>query len=179
MQRGKIALLVIDVQVGPITDTYKTEETLKVIKSLISKAEKEEVLVIYVQHEGLPWGPMIKGSELWSFVPGIFPRPNDLIIHKQATDAFYQTSLEKDLETKGIKHLIVVGFRTEYCVDTTCRHAINLGYDVTLVEDGHSCVDGVIPAESIIKHHNNILSTVGTREGLISVIPLENVVFAK
>jgi nicotinamidase-related amidase len=179
MQRGKTALLVIDVQVGPITDTYKTEETLNVIRSLISKAKKEEIPVIYVQHEGLPGGPMMKGSELWNFALGIFPRPNDLIIHKQATDAFYQTSLEKDLETKGIKHLIVVGFRTEYCVDTTCRHAINLGFEVTLVEDGHSCVDGVIPAESIIKHHNYNLSTVGTREGLISVIPAENVVLTK
>jgi hypothetical protein len=53
MQSGKTTLLVIEIQVGPLTDTYKTEETPKVIISLNSKAEKEEIPVIIVSYYSL------------------------------------------------------------------------------------------------------------------------------
>ena len=48
---------------------------------------------------------------------------------------------------------------TEYCIDTTCRRAVSLGYDVTLVADAHTTHDNdLLPAEKIIAHHNRSLS---------------------
>lgn len=177
MKEEKVALLVMDLQFGPLWGTYKKEETLLVIKKLIEKAEIEDVPIIYTQHEELAGGFLVKGSQYWQFEQGIFPRSEDMIIHKQATDAFYNTSLKDELHKREITRLIVVGARTEYCVDTTCRAAIALGFNVTLVEDGHTCVNGVIPAESIIKHHNYNLNTVATPETRISVIPSNQVIF--
>jgi nicotinamidase-related amidase len=40
--------------------------------------------------------------------------------------------VKQELEKRGIAHLIVAGGMTEYCVDTTCRRATSLGYDVTM-----------------------------------------------
>ncbi len=77
----------------------------------------------------------------------------------------------------GVNHLVVVGARTEYCVDTTCRRAVTLGFDVTLAADGHTTGDGAIPADFIIKHHNHNLSTVKTIHNQIKVIPSEDVTF--
>ena len=177
MKKEKVALLVIDLQFGPLWGTYKKEETMLVIKKLIEKAEMEDILIIYTQHEELPGGFLVKGSQYWQFEQGISPRSEDIIIHKQATDAFYNTSLKEELNKRGINRLVVLGARTEYCVDTTCRSAITLGFNVTLVEDGHTCVEGVIPAETIIKHHNYNLNTVATPETRISVIPSDKVIF--
>jgi nicotinamidase-related amidase len=54
--------------------------------------------------------------------------------------------------------LVVAGIQTEYCVDTTCRRAYSLGYDVTLVQDGHSTWDTPdLCAPQIIAHHNRTL----------------------
>jgi nicotinamidase-related amidase len=48
---------------------------------------------------------------------------------------------------------------TEYCIDPTCRRAVTLGYDVTLVGDGHLTRDnGVLSAAQIIAHHNLVLN---------------------
>lgn len=38
-------------------------------------------------------------------------------------------------EIDGHKKVVVIGLQTEYCVDTTCRRAFSLGYNVTLVKD--------------------------------------------
>jgi nicotinamidase-related amidase len=177
MQEHKTALLVIDAQVGPLWGTYKKEETFSVILNMIERAEKENIPIIYVQHEELPGSLMARGSQFWQLSEGINPRPEDLIVHKRATDAFYQTELKEELDKQGITRLVVVGARTEYCVDTTCRSAVTLGFHVTLVEDGHTSADGAIPAEMVIKHHNHNLSTVRTPERRITVTPSNQVTF--
>ncbi|PLS15858.1 cysteine hydrolase [Bacillus sp. M6-12] len=177
MQEQRSALLIMDVQFGPLWGAYKKEEILSVIQAMIKKAEDEEIPIIYTQHEELPGGFLIRGSQFWQLDPVISPRPQDIIIHKQAADAFYQTSLEEELKVLGINHLVVTGARTEFCVDTTCRAALSLGFAVTLVEDGHTTVDGTIPAETIIKHHNHTLSTVNTPHNKVSVMPADKIKF--
>jgi nicotinamidase-related amidase len=62
------------------------------------------------------------------------------------------------LRTNDVGKLVVVGLQTEYCVDTTCRRAYGLGYEVILVRDAHSTWDmGGMSASQIIDHHNNVL----------------------
>ena len=47
--------------------------------------------------------------------------------------------------------------QTEMCVESTCRGAVSLDYQVTLVADAHTTYDtAVISAEQIIAHHNRI-----------------------
>ena len=69
------------------------------------------------------------------------------------------------MEAHGIAHLIVVGCKSEVCVDATCRRATNLGYNVTLVSDAHSTTDNVIlTAPQTIAYHNHILQMVWSDE---------------
>lgn len=153
------ALLVIDAQVGiidgpSIGPVYKKEQVLDVMKSVIEKARELKVPVIYIQD--LDVGS--ENPEEHHIHPYIFPLPDDLIVKKTATNAFYQTELQDRLQELEVEHLVVIGVKTEYCVDTTSRGATVLGYDVTLVADGHSTTDNkVITAEQIIAHHNRNL----------------------
>lgn len=80
------------------------------------------------------------------------------MVQKPHPDAFQDTSLQQELASRGIQHLIISGIQTEYCIDTTCRRAYSPGYAVTLVEDAHSTWDtDQLTARQIIDHHNSVL----------------------
>lgn len=172
------ALLVIDVQVGIIDGfhAYRGPEVLERINQLLSKARASNVAIIYVQHDGEAGHPLEVGSEGWQIHPEIRPRAEDLIIRKRASDSFFQTTLQSELEKRGVTHLIVTGCMTEYCVDTTARRAVTMGYDVTLVSDAHTTIDNkLLTAAQIIAHHNGLLNGFDAGSRAITVKPAADV----
>jgi nicotinamidase-related amidase len=156
---SKTAVLVIDAQVGIIEGPtagplFKKQQLLDVMKSIIQRAREVDIPVIYIQD--LDVGR--EDEEQQKIHPALNPLANEIIISKTATNAFFYTNLKKTLEDLEIEHLVIMGVKTEYCVDTTARAATTHGYDVTLVKDGHSTTDNkVLSAEQIILHHNHHL----------------------
>jgi nicotinamidase-related amidase len=154
-------LLIIDVQVGLVAGQNPldhTDELFAQINSLITRVRATGTSIIYVQDVDV--APLDSPDFAIHFA--VAPSQGDLIIHKRAVDAFYKTPLQHELESRGIKHLVVAGCKTEYCIDTTCRIATNLGYDVTLAGDAHATTDnGVLSATQIIAHHNRVMDGFG------------------
>ena len=154
------ALLIIDVQVGIIEGlrAYRGSEVLDQINNLLSKARASNTPIIYVQHDGEAGHPLEVGTDGWQIHPHINPHDEDIVVRKRASDSFFETTLQRELEARGVKRLIVAGCMTEYCVDTTSRRAVSMGYDVTLVSDAHTTVDNeLLTAAQIIAHHNALL----------------------
>ena len=171
MSKNK-ALLVVDVQNGVVDwedPSCRGAEVLERIGDLIDRARASGTPVIYVQHDGAVGGRLEVGSHGWGIHPAIAPADGELIVRKRASDSFYETSLQSELDGRGIRHLIVVGCRTQYCVDTTCRRATTLGYDVTLAGDAHTTMGDVLAAEQIIAHHNSTLDDFGNERHVVSV----------
>lgn len=112
--------------------------------------------VILVRHDGPVGHTLEAGSPGWNFHPAL-PDAGAIVVAKRVCDAFHETELDWVLADFGVQRIVVGGFMTEYCIDTTCRRAISLGYDVTLLADGHGTVDGLLPAEAIRMHHNAVL----------------------
>lgn len=98
--------------------------------------------------------------------------------YERAAGSFEQTSLKEKLDNRDITHLVIVGVRTEFCIATTCRAATTLGFKFTLVEDGHTTVDGEIPAEKIITQYNETLSKTCSEDRFISVVPVDKILFS-
>lgn len=172
------ALVIIDVQVGLMASAYNGDEILDHINTLIAKARASRTPVIYVQHDGPEGHGLAVGTSKWQIHPAIAPQEGDLIVHKRTSDSFFETSLQQEMETRGIKHMVVVGGQSDYCVDTTVRRATTVGYDVTLVGDAHTTEDSeVLTAAQIIAHHNYTLDYFGTDEHIIRVKPTEEVAF--
>lgn len=152
----KTALLVIDAQVGIIEGpsvgpVYNKEQVLQVIGSVIQQARELHIPIIYIQDLNVGED----NPEQQQIHPLLSPRPSDIVIQKKATNVFFLTNLHETLQSLGAEHLVITGMKTEYCVDTTSRAATVLGYDVTLVADGHSTTDSrVLLAVQIIQHHN-------------------------
>ena len=156
------ALLVIDVQKGMFLEdesVYDGENLLSKISTLITKARTAGVPVIYVQHNGPDGDSLKKGSEGWPIHPAIAPAEGEPVVEKWTPDSFHETKLQQELESRGIKNLVVAGIQTECCVDTTCRRAMTMGYKTTLVKDAHSTWNSrTLTAQQIIEHTNDALN---------------------
>lgn len=169
------ALVVIDTQVEIIEAAYKGKEVVEHIGTLLAKARAAGVPVIYVQHND----PYLKvGTPEWQIHPAIAPQEDEPVVHKQSPDSFYETTLQQELEKRGIKRIVIVGAQSNYCVDTSSRRAVSVGYDVTLVSDAHTTEDSdVLTAEQIIAHHNSTLNSFWAGEHRIQVKPTDEVTF--
>jgi nicotinamidase-related amidase len=155
--RTGTALVIVDVQTGLVSGAnpvYRLDALLENISTLIAKARSTGTPIIYIQDNDVDE----IGSPGWQIHPTIAPGTGDLVIRKPETDAFYGTTLQQELEARGLEHLIVVGCKSEMCIDATCRKATDLGYNITLVSDAHSTTDNaVLTAPQIIAYHNYIL----------------------
>lgn len=177
------ALLVIDVQLGVVDWSQPTsegsDEVLARINEMLAKARVSGSPVIYVQHDGQQEGhPLLPGLPAWEIHPAIAPAVGEIVIHKRACDSFFETPLQNELAALGIKHLVVAGCRTQYCIDTTCRSAVARGYDVTLAKDAHMTVDtGPLTAAQIIAHHNETLDGLDAGKHVIRVKVTNEIAF--
>jgi len=168
------ALVIIDVQVGLVRlAPHELEDcVLSNITVLLRKSRSSRTPVLFVQHDGPKGHPLEADSAAWAIHPSILPMKEERVIRKKASDSFFETRLAEELQMDGIRHLIIVGGMTEYCVDTTCRRAVTLGYDVTLVADAHLTSDTpVLTAAQIIAHHNLLLDGFAAGTHSIQVIP--------
>ncbi len=146
------------------------------IAALIRRAHDRNIPILFVQHDGQAGHRLERGSPGWQIRPEITPRCGDPVIHKSACDSFFETTLATELTSQGIDALIVAGCMTQYCVDTTVRRAVSLGYDVTLVADGHMTADsGGLTFEQIIAHHNTVLDGFDAGKHSARVLPLDQI----
>lgn len=169
------ALVIIDTQIGVIEPAYHGTEVLAAISTLLKQARAAATPVIYVQHDG----PGLEfGTAAWQIHPDIAPKDGEPVVHKRASDSFYETTLQQELEKRGIKQLVVVGGETGYCIDTTVRRATTYGYNVTLVGDAHAASDHhTLQAQQIIAYHNEVLDGFRTDQYIIRVKPTAEITF--
>lgn len=154
----KTALLIIDVQNEMFLEenpVYNSTKLIIKLKHLLETARSNHIPIFYIQHND---SYLTQGSNEWEIHPEIKPDITDTIIQKTTPDSFYKTNLQDELQKQQIEHLVLAGIQSEICVDTTCRNAYSLGYDITLVTDAHSTWDSEqLTAQQIIHHHNQVL----------------------
>lgn len=154
------ALLIIDVQHALCTGDYACDGIEAVIGRLngvIAAAREQGVPVVFIQHEEEE-DLLRHGSEGWQLDARLDVRSDDRRVRKTAPDSFHRTELGEVLQSLGARQLVIGGLQTDFCVDTTVRRALSSGFDVTLIEDGHTTMDdGGLSAAQIVAHHNRIL----------------------
>ncbi len=163
------ALLIIDVQ-NAVLDGNPTPERQPVVEAaqaemvgrlrhVLAAARARRWPVFFVQHGEGPGMPLAVGGRGWQIRQELEPLPNEPVIAKTSCDSFYQTDLEDRLRAAGVDDLVIGGCQTQFCIDTACRRAVSLGFDVTLIADGHMTTDqGKLRFVDIVAHHNEVLS---------------------
>ncbi|AFY34931.1 cysteine hydrolase family protein [Calothrix sp. PCC 7507] len=136
----KRALLVIDVQneyfTGKLPITYPPGN-LDNIFQVMNIAREQGIPIIVVRHtQPQADSPIFcKGSKEWELHPEIAKYPYDLLIEKNVPGSFTGTELETWLRNRGIDTVVISGYMTQMCCDTTARQASHLGFSVEFLAD--------------------------------------------
>ena len=174
----KTALLIIDVQQGlceGANSAFDSNHVIGRINTVSAKARAAGAVVVFIQQESTS-GFLEYGTEAWQLAHGLHVEPADLRIRKTTPDAFHHTELEDTLKQRAIADLVICGMHTEFCVDTTTRRALALGYPVILVADAHTTESkDHLSAAQIILHHNNTLTSISSFGPRVRAISTEDV----
>jgi nicotinamidase-related amidase len=174
------ALLVIDMQNATVAMAHRAAETVAAIAGLRERAKAAGVPVVTIQDRG---NGMEAGTEAWRVVPELAPADDESVVHKTSPDSFLGTDLDKTLKTLGVTEVIVTGFATEICVDTTARSALSRRYDLVVAADAHTTSvrpdsGEYAPPDASIAHHNEIFRHLNFPGRTIRVLPASEVAFA-
>ena len=176
------AVLVIDVQNGLFNGdppAFEGDQVIARINEVTAKARSAGALVIIFQHEGDPsenW--MVPFSDDWKLHPKLHVTAKDLTFRKTTCDAFYETKLESELAAQRISRLVLTGFATDFCIDTTLRIALSKGFEVVVVADAHTTADSpVLRAEQVQRHFNWAWQNCSAKS-TVQVFPAREIAFS-
>ena len=158
---NKGVLLVVDVQVGVMRESWDAARVIKNLARAVERARARNVPVIWIQHSDKD---LTYGSPEWQWVPEVTPAKGETLIHKEFNSSFEQTALDEELARIGATHIALAGAATNWCIRATAYGALDRGYDLTLIKDAHTTGtmeldDGVkIEAASVIHDLNIAMS---------------------
>ena len=166
----KRALLVIDVQneyfTGKLPVTYPENSFENIIK-VIDSANENKIPVLLIQHTNPEKDAFTfkKGADGHEIHDKVLKRNYDKIIEKNLPGSFTGTKLGLWLKENNIDTLVIIGYMTQMCCDTTARQAMHLDFNVEFLSDATGTLDisnsaGEITAEEL---HKAILITQAMR----------------
>jgi len=156
------ALLVIDVQkiyTEPGSELFcaDSDKTVERINQLIQVFSRARNPIFFIRHmharDGSDLGRMFdfagpaeefnfkEGSQQVKYPPSLKRPRGAAEIIKHRYSAFQGTDLHKRLRTLKVKRVVICGFMTNFCCDTTARAAHDRDYFVNFVTDATGCPD--------------------------------------
>jgi nicotinamidase-related amidase len=140
----KTALIIIDLQKGIVSypTAHPAGEVVRHASALAAAFRSHRLPVVLVNVDGGAPGRTEQGPRLaerpagWTdFVPELNRQPEDHTLTKQTWGAFTNTGLEPHLKTLGVTQVVIAGVATSIGVESTARHAHELGFNVVLAVD--------------------------------------------
>ncbi len=138
------ALLLIDVQKGVHvlnhwggpTGRMNNPECQGNLGRLLTDFRAHHRQIAFTRHDSKePDSPLKFALHTGEQLEGLEIDDGDIVVKKDVNSGFIGTSLEIELRRAGINRLVVAGYFTNFCVETTVRMAGNMGFDVYLVHD--------------------------------------------
>ncbi len=179
---AKTVVLLIDYQneyrSGPLALPDEAAAS-KAARQLRAWADQAGIAVIHVLHRAPVTAPIFAPDSPGAApLDGLAPAPGETVIYKHLPSAFTGTGLADALQVSGMETLLVAGYMTHNCVDSTAREAFHRGYRVGVVADASATrdlpgLDGkTIPAAMV---HAGVLAGLGDRIAeIINVETLES-----
>jgi nicotinamidase-related amidase len=168
------ALVIIDMQEGSFgpacAPRHDVVGLIERLNELTRWVRNGGGMVVWVLHDGPPGDALEPGTDGWQVLTVLERSPEDEIISKTACDSFLGTRMETLLRERNTSRVILAGWATDFCVDTTVRSCTARGFETWAVADGHTVSDRPhLPAAKIIEHHNFIWSDLIAPGGAVNV----------
>ncbi|WP_137700257.1 cysteine hydrolase family protein [Marimonas lutisalis] len=180
------ALLLIDVQKGVHDLAHWGGATGRMnnpgcddnLRALLAAFRNAGRRVAFTRHDSIePDSPLKFALPSGAQIDGLEPATGDIVIEKSVNSGFIGTDLELQLRRAGISRLVIAGYFTNFCVETTTRMAGNMGYDTYLVHDAcaacnHADLNGIdrdpelVHAMSVGNLHGEFCTAITTADAL-------------
>lgn len=175
---SKIALLVIDLQKGIVgmPAAHPIADVVNNAARLADAFRSHGLPVVLVNVDATAPGRAEQSRRVTEFpagwtelIPELNRQPSDHVVTKQTWGAFTNTGLEKYLRESGVTQVVVTGVATTAGVESTARHAHELGFNVVLAVDAMTDMN----ADA---HHNSLtrifprMGETGTTQEIIDLL---------
>ena len=141
----KTALIVVDLQKGLLSYPTVTPiaDVARQAAALVDAFRRHQLPVVLVNVTGRAPGrtEQIRASaaeastDFADFLPELNQQPHDHVVTKKTWGAFTHTDLDTHLKRIDVTQVVILGVATSVGVESTARHAHELGYHVTLAVD--------------------------------------------
>jgi nicotinamidase-related amidase len=123
------------------------------LRQLLEAARAAHLPVIHVRHEEAPGAPVFApDGPLAETMPEVAPQGLEPIVTKHSPGSFTGTELSDVLTQFGVRQLVIGGFMTHMCCDSTARQAVERGLDVIFLTDGTATRDLALGERKIQAH---------------------------
>ena len=169
----KAALLLIDLQKGIVSrpTVHPPTAVVKHARALADAFRSHGLPVVLVNVDGGAPGRTEQGGSRtdrpagWAYlVPELNQQPDDHTVTKRTWGAFTGTGLDRHLKKWGITQVFIAGIATSIGVESTARHAYELGFNVVVAIDAVTDMNPDAHANSIARIFPRLGETGTTRE---------------
>jgi nicotinamidase-related amidase len=174
----KTALVVIDLQKGIVSlpAVHPIGDVVKHASALANAFRRRNLPVVLVNVDSGAPGRTEQPRRMTEFpagwtelVPELNRQPQDHLVTKRTWGAFTNTDLEAHLKTRGVTQVVIAGVSTSAGVESTARHAYELGFNVALVTDAMTDMNPDAHVNSITRIFPKLGET-GTTEEIIDLL---------
>jgi nicotinamidase-related amidase len=141
---AKTALLVVDLQKGIVglPTAHPIADVMANTVKLLGAFRRRGLPVVLINVDGGAPGRVEQSRARgdmpagWTdLVPELDRQPSDHVVTKRTWGAFTNTDLEQRLRHAGVTQVVIAGVATGAGVESTARHAHELGFNVALAVD--------------------------------------------
>jgi nicotinamidase-related amidase len=172
------ALLIVDLQKGIVglSTAHPMADVVSRAARLADAFRSHDLPVVLINVDGGAPGRTEQSRRISEFptgwtdlVPELKCRPGDHLVTKRTWGAFTKTDLETHLRQSGVTQVVIAGVATSAGVESTARHAHELGFNVGLAADAMTDM-------SADAHHNSVtrifprLGETGTTQQIIDLL---------
>jgi nicotinamidase-related amidase len=174
----RTALIVIDLQAGVVglSSAHPMDGVVANSVALAEAFRANDLPVVLVNVTGAPGGRTERSGrgglgarpEGWDIlIPELNQQSSDHLVTKQTRGAFTGTDLEQYLKASGVTQVVIAGVATGSGVESTARHAHELGFNVTLATDAMTDMSAEVHENSVLRIFPSIGETGTTAEILV------------
>lgn len=160
------------IKIGLAEDSVWRGEAMTAAKRLLDGMRTASVPVVHVRlavrpdlADVIPNTPIFRtfvdekcwmeGSWGTEFLAGFEPAGEELVVTHIRNNGFYGSDLDLSLHRHRPRQLYISGVSTAYAVESTVRHATDIGYEVTVISDACTTAtraqhDGALRAMSLL-----------------------------
>lgn len=178
-------------------DVTLLQRTVEPIQRVLAAARARGMVVIHTREGHLPdlsdcppakldrWAPgtrigdpgpmgriLIRGEEGHGIIEELAPVAGEMVLDKPGKNSFYATNLQKILDARAIRNLLVTGVTTDVCCFTTVTAANDRGFNAIVLND---CVASYSPerheaALAIIQAQGGIFGWVSDSDSVLKTL---------